>query len=42
MLKQIEALIFDCDGVLFESREANLAYYNRILEKFSYDLRLPR
>jgi HAD superfamily hydrolase (TIGR01509 family) len=32
----LEALIFDCDGVLFESRGANLAYYNRILEQFSY------
>lgn len=35
---QIEGIIFDCDGVLFESRDANLAYYNRILEKFSYPL----
>lgn len=30
----IEAIIFDCDGVLFESREANLAYYNQILAQF--------
>ena len=35
-MSRIEALIFDCDGVLFESRQANLAYYNRILEQFSY------
>lgn len=35
-MSTIEALIFDCDGVMFESRRANLAYYNRILEKFSY------
>ncbi len=25
---------FDCDGVLFESRRANLAYYNAILTHF--------
>ncbi len=35
-MNQIEAIIFDCDGVMFESRQANLAYYNRILEEFSY------
>lgn len=35
-MSSIEGVIFDCDGVLFESREANLAYYRRILEKFSY------
>jgi len=35
-MNRIEAVIFDCDGVMFESRQANLAYYNRILEQFSY------
>ena len=35
-MSRIDGIIFDCDGVLFESRAANLAYYNRILEKFSY------
>ena len=25
---------FDCDGVLFDSRGANIAFYNAILEKF--------
>ena len=35
-MTRIEALIFDCDGVMFESRQANLAYYNRILDEFSY------
>lgn len=35
-MNQIEAIIFDCDGVMFESRQANLAYYNRILAEFSY------
>jgi len=37
-MSRIEGIIFDCDGVLFESRDANLAYYNRIMEKFSYPL----
>ncbi len=37
-MNQIEAIIFDCDGVMFESRQANLAYYNRILGEFSYPL----
>jgi len=35
-MERIRAVIFDCDGVLFESRKANLAYYNRILEAFDY------
>jgi HAD superfamily hydrolase (TIGR01509 family) len=30
----IAGIIFDCDGVLFESRAANLAYYNAILTAF--------
>jgi len=34
----IHAIIFDCDGVMFESHRANLAYYNRILAEFSYPL----
>lgn len=35
-MNHIEGIIFDCDGVLFESRQANLKYYNRIFAKFSY------
>ena len=27
-------VIFDCDGVLFESREANRAFYNHLLTGF--------
>ena len=27
----IKAVIFDCDGVMFETKGANAAYYNRIL-----------
>jgi len=36
-MKTYELAIFDCDGVLFDSREANRAYYNRILEYFGRD-----
>lgn len=33
-MNDVAGIIFDCDGVLFESRAANLAYYNTILELF--------
>jgi phosphoglycolate phosphatase-like HAD superfamily hydrolase len=33
-MNRIRAIIYDCDGVLFESRRANLAYYNAILSHF--------
>jgi HAD superfamily hydrolase (TIGR01509 family) len=33
-MRGIAAIVFDCDGVLFESRAANLAYYNTILAAF--------
>lgn len=33
-MNKCDALIFDCDGVLFESQLANLAYYNRIFQRF--------
>lgn len=29
-----EVVVFDCDGVLFESREANIRFYNHVLERF--------
>ena len=29
--KSVRGVIFDCDGVLIDSRDANLAYYNRLL-----------
>lgn len=32
-MKEIKLLIFDCDGVLFDSREANRAYYDYILKE---------
>ncbi|MCI5141731.1 MAG: HAD family hydrolase [Candidatus Electrothrix sp. ATG1] len=30
----VKLVIFDCDGVMFDSREANRAYYNHILGAF--------
>ncbi|WP_029917678.1 HAD family hydrolase [Pelobacter seleniigenes] len=35
-MKNLKAVIFDCDGVMFESRSANLAFYNKILARFAY------
>jgi phosphoglycolate phosphatase len=29
-----EVIIFDCDGVLFDSRKANRAYYDHLLNRF--------
>ncbi len=31
----LKLVIFDCDGVMFDSREANRTYYNRLLTNFS-------
>ena len=33
-MKRISAVIFDCDGVLFDSRQANVNYYNQVLANF--------
>lgn len=33
-MKRIKAVIFDCDGVLFDSRQANTQYYNHLLAHF--------
>ena len=30
--KHLAGVVFDCDGVLIDSRESNMAYYNRIRE----------
>ena len=34
----LAGVIFDCDGVIVDSRESNNAFYNRVLEYFN----LPR
>lgn len=31
---RLKAVIFDCDGVLFDTADANRRYYNEVLEKF--------
>lgn len=33
-MKNIRALIFDCDGVMFDSRQSNINYYNHLLAHF--------
>jgi len=32
-----KVIIFDCDGVLFDSKDANIAFYNQILSQFHLD-----
>lgn len=32
----LKLIVFDCDGVMFDSREANRCYYNDLLAAFSY------
>jgi HAD superfamily hydrolase (TIGR01509 family) len=32
--KRISAVIFDCDGVMFDSRQANINFYNHLLDHF--------
>ena len=34
MSTNFDAVIFDCDGVLFDSLQSNIDYYNHILEEF--------
>lgn len=31
----LRLIVFDCDGVMFSSRESNRAYYNHLLQAFS-------
>lgn len=33
-MKKEAAVIFDCDGVLFDSRQANIHFYNHLLTRF--------
>ena len=32
--KRLSAVIFDCDGVMFDSRQANINFYNHLLERY--------
>jgi HAD superfamily hydrolase (TIGR01549 family) len=31
-MKNIKVVVFDCDGVMFDTTKANMAYYNQILD----------
>ena len=31
----LRAIIFDCDGVMFDSRQANINFYNQLLARFN-------
>lgn len=33
-MRNIKVVAFDCDGVMFDTTEANMAYYNHILDHF--------
>lgn len=37
-INRIKAVVFDCDGVMFDSSHANRMYYNRVLERFEKPL----
>lgn len=41
MKRTPEVVAFDCDGVMFDSREANQAYYDHILERFQLPAMTP-
>ena len=36
--KKISAVIFDCDGVMFNSRQANINFYNHLLDRYGVPL----
>ncbi|MDY6792951.1 MAG: HAD family hydrolase [Thermodesulfobacteriota bacterium] len=33
-MEKIKVVAFDCDGVLFDTKKANMAYYNQVLNHF--------
>ena len=35
-MPQLKLVIFDCDGVMFDSKDANRIYYNHLLEHFGH------
>ena len=37
MNRKISAVIFDCDGVMFDSRQANINFYNHLLERYGIE-----
>ena len=41
-MNNIEVVAFDCDGVMFDTINANMAYYNKILEHFGLPVMTPQ
>ena len=37
-MDMLKLIVFDCDGVMFDSRRANQEYYNELLHHFGYEL----
>jgi FMN phosphatase YigB (HAD superfamily) len=37
-MAELKLVVFDCDGVMFDSKYANRQYYNHMLEKFDHPL----
>jgi len=37
-VKAFSAVVFDCDGVMFDSRQANINFYNHLLAHFGLPL----
>jgi len=35
-VRALKIVVFDCDGVLFDSKEANRRYYDHLLERFGH------
>jgi HAD superfamily hydrolase (TIGR01509 family) len=35
-MKKLKLVVFDCDGVMFDSKDANRKYYNDILARFGH------
>jgi phosphoglycolate phosphatase len=40
-MKNIKIVAFDCDGVMFDTKESNTAYYNQILNHFGRPAMTP-
>ncbi|MDP2646979.1 MAG: HAD-IA family hydrolase [Desulfobacterales bacterium] len=40
-MKNIKVIAFDCDGVMFDTTQANTAFYNRILQHFGKEPMSP-
>ena len=41
-IRPIAGLVFDCDGVLFDTRDVNRFYYNHILEELGLAPMTPK